>query len=360
MKVALIARSTLNSVYGGDSVQVKKTTSYLEQAGIKVDIKLSKERIAYDEYDLLHFFNITRPADILQHARISGKPYVVSTILCDYSEYDKNYRKGIARVFSYFSTDSIEYLKTMARCLLGKDHLASPDFIWKGQVKSIMEVLRGAEMLLPNSLSEYKRLIKRYGVTAPYIVVPNGVDLSFFQDNHLEKDAGLVLCVARVEGNKNQINLIKALNNTRFKLLLVGRPAPNQSGYYAECRKAAAPNVEFIEYLPLPDLINCYQKAKVHVLPSWFETTGLSSLEAAVMGCNIVITDKGDTRSHFDDYAFYCNPASSESIYQAIEQASAAPYNQALYSTIANNYTWQKAASQTLKAYQAVLNQRNN
>jgi len=355
MKVVLIARSTLNKVYGGDTVQVIKTADYLKQAGIEVDIRLSSERIAYKEYDLLHFFNITRPADILRHSRVSGKPYVVSTILCDYSEYDKNYRKGISRLFSYFSTDTIEYIKTIARCLLGKDHLASPEFIWKGQVKSIMEILHGAEMLLPNSLSEYKRLVNRYGTTANHIIVPNGVDLSLFQDKHIEKDPNLVLCVARIEGNKNHINLIKALNNTRFKLLLVGKPAPNQPGYYADCIKTAASNIEFIDYLPLPDLIDRYQHAKVHVLPSWYETTGLSSLEAASMGCNIVITDKGDTRSYFGDYAFYCNPVSPESIYQAIEKASLVPYDEGLYHTIANNYTWQKAASQTLKAYQTVL-----
>lgn len=355
MKVALIARSTLHKVHGGDTIQVIKTACCLQQLGVEADIKLSNEHIAYQHYDLLHFFNITRPADILHHSKISGKPYVVSTILCDYSEYDKNYRKDILRLFSRFSTDSIEYLKTIARCLLGKDHLASPEFIWKGQVKSILEVLRGADMLLPNSPSEYKRLVERYGETTRHIVVPNGVDLSLFQGRYMEKDADTVLCVARIEGNKNQINLIKALNNTRFKLLLIGPPAPNQMSYYAACRKLAAPNIEFIDYLPQRDLISKYQQAKVHVLPSWFETTGLSTLEAAVMGCNIVITDKGDTHSYFGDHAFYCDPVSPESIYQAIDKASRHPYDDELYQKIANNYTWQKAASQTLKAYREVL-----
>jgi len=39
------------------------------------------------------------------------------------------------------------------------------------------------------------------------------------------------------------------------------------------------------------------------VLPSWFETTGLSSIEAGVMGCNIVITDKV-MQEYFSHHAF--------------------------------------------------------
>ncbi|MES2274834.1 MAG: glycosyltransferase family 4 protein [Bacteroidota bacterium] len=355
MKVVLITRSTLYTGRGGDTVQVIKTAHYLCQIGIEVDIKLSNEVIDYGAYDLLHFFNITRPADLLRHSKISGKPYVISTILLDQSEYDRHYRRGIGRILRFFSADTVEYIKTMARCLLGKDHLASWAFIWKGQRASIMQLLRGASMLLPNSPSEYERLLARYGETANHIVIPNGVDLDTFNDPGAKKDPDLVLCVARIEGNKNQVNLIKALNNTRFKVVLVGKPAPNQMKYYANCRAIAANNIEFIDYLPLPDLVNYYKKAKVHILPSWFETTGLSTLEAAAMGCNIVITDKGDTRCYFEDYAFYCDPLSPESILQAAEKASIASYNPDLYNKIVNNYTWQKTAAETLDAYRAAL-----
>ncbi len=57
-------------------------------------------------------------------------------------------------------------------------------------------------------------------------------------------------------------------------------------------------------------------------MPSWFETTGLSSLEAAAMGCNIVITRKGDAYEYFGDYAYYCDPESPDSIFKAIEKAA--------------------------------------
>jgi glycosyltransferase involved in cell wall biosynthesis len=93
----------------------------------------------------------------------------------------------------------------------------------------------------------------------------------------------------------------------------------------------------------------------VHILPSWFETTGLSSLEAAFMGCNIVITDKGDAREYFGTNAFYCDPGDPQSIRAAIEKASESEYNEALHDMIQKKYTWEEAAIQTYKAYQQTI-----
>ena len=353
MRVALITRSTLYTVRGGDTVQIVQTAQQLTELGVDVNILLSNEHIDYTKYNLLHFFNITRPADILYHGKKSGKPYVVSTILCNYSEYDKHHRKGIGMLFSFLPSDSIEYLKTMARWLMGKDHLSSINYIWKGQRKSIVEILNKAAMILPNSKSEYKRVGQDYLEQVNNIIVPNGINPNVFKwDPSILKDEKLVICVARIEGIKNQINLIRALNNTDYRLLIIGTGSPNQANYYNQCRSIAADNVSFIDHLPQNDLVYYYQMAKVHVLPSWFETTGLSSIEAAIMGCNIVITDKGDTKEYFEDYAYYCDPAEPGSILNAIKTASLAPVNDALRQKILSKYTWKHSALQTLKAYQ--------
>ena len=358
IKVAMIVRTTIYTVRGGDTVQVLQTAAHLNGQHVSVDIKLTNEKIDYKQYDLLHFFNITRPADILYHIYRSGKPFVVSTILIDYSEYDRHYRKGFSgKLFRYVSTDGIEYLKTMSRWLLGKDKLMTLSYAWKGQRKSVIEILKKASLLLPNSHSEYKRLVQQYNCKTDYIVVPNGIDPNLFSfDETIEKDPLLLICVARIEGIKNQLNLIRALNGTKFSLVIIGTAAPNQQSYYQECREIASDNIQFIEHLPQEELISYYQKARVHVLPSWFETTGLSSLEAAVMGCNIVITDKGDTTEYFNTDAIYCNPLLPESIYIAVEKAAALPPNKSLQEKILIYYTWQQATIQTMEAYKRIKN----
>jgi len=356
MKVALITRSTLFKVYGGDTIQTMQTARHLNALGIQADVHLSHEEINYEDYDLLHFFNLSRPADILYHSRKAGKPYVVSTILCDYSEYDKHQRKGLGKLLGLFSSNGIEYIKTMARCLIGGDKLASRAYAWMGQRRSINEILRRAALVLPNSESEYKRLAKKYPSKVKHMIVPNGTDPRMFNyDTAPEKDDELVICAARIEGIKNQLNLVRALNNTRFKLIIIGDNSPNHAAYYEECKRIAAHNVTFIRHLPQAELVEYYRRARVHILPSWFETTGLSSIEAALMGCNIVVSDRGDVKEYFDKDAFYCDPAAPLSILAAVERASAAPVNEQLRQRILEKYTWQHAAAQTFKAYQVAL-----
>ena len=358
IRVAMIVRSTLYTVRGGDTIQVVQTAGHLVAQNIPVDVKLTNEEIDYTKYDLLHFFNITRPADILYHVKRFRKPYVVSTIMIDYSEYDKQHRKGIAGLFfRFFSHDGIEYLKTISRWLLRKDKLMSLSYLWKGQRRSVTEILNNAKLLLPNSHSEYQRICKLYHCKTGYVVVTNGVESSLFKfDEAIEKDPNLVLCVARIEGIKNQLNLIKALNNTRFKLVLIGSASPNQRAYVDTCRKIAASNISFKDHLPQEELVTYYQRAKVHVLPSWFETTGLSSLEAAAMGCSIVITDKGDTKEYFADDAIYCDPASPENIFAAVEKASLLRLNESFQKKISALYSWEQATIHTMEAYERIKN----
>ena len=358
IKVAMITRSTLYTARGGDTIQALQTARLLGNYGITTDIKLTNEAINYSNYQLLHFFNITRPADILYHIKKTNIPFVVSTILINYSEYDKYHRKGFSGIlFRHLHADTIEYLKAISRWILGKDKMMSISYVWKGQKRSILEILKKAGLLLPNSISEYSRLSKLYGCNTNYMVVPNAVDGSLFRfDPQIKKEPDLILCVARIEGIKNQLNLIRALNNTGYRLILIGAPAPNQLSYYHACRKLAAGNISFIEYIPQEELVNYYQKAKVHVLPSWFETTGLSSLEAAAMGCNIVITGKGDTREYFGNEAVYCKPSSPESIYAAVEKACSLPFNKKLQSKITTHYTWQQASLCTAEGYKKIIN----
>lgn len=356
MKVLMIVRTTFYTAKGGDTVQVLQTAEFLRKQGLLVDIKLTSESMNYQLYHFLHFFNIIRPADVLYHIRKANKPFFISTILVDYSEYDKYHRKGLGRIiFSLFNSDGVEYIKTISRWLLGKDRLMSPEYLWKGQRNAITEVLNKASLLLPNSHSEFLRINARYPCNTAYVKVPNGVNTQLFAFNsRIKKDPVLVLCVARIEGIKNQYNLIKALNNTQFQLLIIGSAAPNQFAYYQACRNAAGSNVHFIEHLPQEELVAWYQKASVHVLPSWFETTGLSSLEAAVMGCNIVVTDKGDTREYFGDHALYCEPGSPDSIYQCVANAAGKTNDGLLQQKIHAQYTWQQATERTMEAYKLV------
>jgi glycosyltransferase involved in cell wall biosynthesis len=356
MKVAFISRPTLYTVPGGDTVQIEETARHLQELNVKTRIFLSHENINYKEFDLLHFFNLTRPADILHHINKTKVPFVISPILVDYTEYDIRQRRGFSGLMLR-SVPSPEYTKAVGRWLLRKDRLPAKEYLWKGHRHAISAILQKANLLLPNSLQESRQLQSSYPLSRKPFVIPNGINETlFYRDSSVQKGQALVVCAARIEGLKNQLNLIKALNNTPFTLVLVGQPAPNQQRYYRQCRALAKRNIIFAGPLDHPQLANLLRKAKVHVLPSWFETCGLSSLEAAATGCNIVATEKGFATEYLGTHAFYCDPGNIDSIYNAVSNAANSDYSNELHDKIVTQFTWRQAARKTLEAYASCLN----
>jgi len=360
IKVLMIARSTIYTSPGGDTKQIEMTAHYLRKLDVKVDIELSNKRLNYDKYDLIHFFNIIRPDDILPHLK-SSLPSVVSTIYVDFSEYDKTLRKGISGlILRCFNSNQIEYIKVIARAVFKGDSLQSLYYLFNGHSRSIYKIIKRAAFLLPNSNSEYNRFKNDFGIELPFAKVVNAIDPSVFNLEEVEENLKYkdhIICVGRIEGRKNQLNLIKALVNTEVQLTIIGKPALNQISYYNECLRVASTgsNIHFLDQTDHKTLASIYKAAKVHVLPSWFETTGLSTLEAAVMGCNIVITNKGDTEEYFMDMAYYCSPGNIESIRGAVIKAYMQPVNSSLRKYVLDNYTWEIAAMQTLEVYKKAL-----
>jgi len=361
----MISRATLYSSIGGDTIQILNTAKYLRDLNIEVDILTTDVKINYEEYDLIHFFNIIRPADILPHIELSGKPFVISTIYVDYSEYEKQNRKGLPGfAFRFLSLDQIEYVKALARRFMNGERIRSRNYLLRGHRKSIQYIATRSSLLLPNSENEYRRFRENYAVSPPYAVIPNAIDTRLF-DLRSTPDpdfTGHVLTVARVEGRKNQLNVVRAVADTRLHLDVIGNYSPNHRKYYEACRSEgdqAEGRIRFFPHVDQEKLVRIYQAARVHVLASWFETTGLTSLEAALLGCNIVITNKGDTVEYFRDFAYYCDPADVPSIRTAIEKAHRDPFPEALRKHILNHYTWEIAARKTLKAYKSALNENS-
>ena len=360
MKVAFIARSSLYTAKGGDTIQILQTARYLKDYKVDVHIKLAHEEINYQQYDLLHFFSLVRPADILQHIFKARTPFVVTPLLIDYSEYDKQYRKGFSgSLFRILSPGQIEYIKTIGRWAKKQQKSIHYSYLLKGHKKSIKHIIKKAKAFLPNSEMEYEQMVHLYSSTVLHFVIPNGIDKNLFESKkENKKDASMIVCAARIEGLKNQLNLIKALNNSGYKLFIIGNAAPNQLAYYNECKDVAAKNIHFIDHLPQEELLEYYRRAKVHILPSWFETCGLSTLEAAAMGCNVVITEKGYTSEYYNGHAFYCDPSSPSSILEAVNKASNACEYKTLQEKILKNYTWQNAAIKTYTAYKKILSDK--
>ena len=338
---------------GGDTVQMSQTRRCLERLGVKVEVS-SDEPPDLSACDLVHAFNLGRPEEPYRHcleALEAGKPVALSTVYWDFSEFwewgDPDYwdlpppEHGLPTPRPAPLPDPIEMRR---RARLDEQRRAA---------------IACATVYLPNGQGEADLLHQAYGMDlSRTVIVTNAVDDIFFSarpEPFIEKHGlrDFVLCAARVEKRKNQLSLVAALRGTGIPLVIIGQPNPAE--YRDLCRRYADGNVLFLDALPQEELASAYAAAKVHALPGWFETPGLSTLEAAAAGCNIVTTDRGTAREYLSDLVWYCDPRDVESIRSAVLAAYEAPRSDRLRELVRERHTWPRAAESTLEGYRLAL-----
>jgi glycosyltransferase involved in cell wall biosynthesis len=351
MKVLFTARANLFAQPGGDTRQVVQTAEALRQLGVEVDIQLRGEKPVFSNYDLIHFFNAGRPADIAAWLPKIKQPLVVSSIWVDYSEWDDMQKGARGRLARTLGQHGMEYLKTLARGFKGTDRFPGWHYLLNGQKKSMQGVLNNATRIIASSDSEKKRLHKSFGTGDKTAVIPLGLPVQLTGPIHPVEREG-VIAVGRIEGLKNQLNLIKAANGANWNLKIIGKPALNQMKYYRTCQLAAGSNVAFAGWLNAEHLLEAYQKARVLVLPSYFETFGLVALEGLANGCNIVLSDRPDMNAIFGDKATFCNPNNPDDIRTKIDEALHLPPPK-FTPEERQQYSWQHVAEKLYLIYQA-------
>lgn len=373
MRVLMQSRSNFYTLRGGDTMQLEKTKAELEKIGVEVDISLEYAP-DLSKYDIVHLSNITRVHETylqMQNAVEQNKPIVLSTIFWPMEEFEQTGQIGIRKILNkHLHIDNIERIKTVARIAKDKSarNIASKNLISVGYTKMQNYVVEHTDVFLPNAEEEMRQIETTFHIqNRDYVVVPNGIDENIAKEKltsnipkkfWVYKDA--IICVGRIETRKNQLGLVKALDGSGLKLVLVGAVSGNQISYYKEIRQYINknPNFTHIEQMSNDELYLLYKICKVNALPSWLDTPGLVNLEAAAMGCNLAISPRGTTREYFKDKAFYCEPDDISGIKKAIMKAYEAPKNTELQKMVFENYTWERAAKATIRGYERALQKR--
>jgi glycosyltransferase involved in cell wall biosynthesis len=375
MKVLMQCRSNFFSMPGGDTIQMLKTKEELEKYGVIVDISSELEP-NLDSYDLVHLSNLTRIQETyLQclNAYRQNKPIVLSTIFWPMDEFEKRGQIGIRKyINSLLGINQIERIKALARIFLDKSsrNKATFNLVHIGYKNMQRIVVDKVNLFLPNSELEMKKLMDYFNIdTDRYKIIPNGIDSKIASEkinstinNKYKKFEDAIICVGRIETRKNQLALVKALDGSEYKLVLVGAVSKTHNKYFKKVKKYIDNNKNFhyIQKIENSELYDLYKVCKVSTLPSWLDTPGLVSLEAASMGCNLAISNRGSTKEYFKDYASYCDPDDVASIRKAIDDAYNKPKSDILSKYIFKNYTWEIAAKRTLEAYLNVLSKKEN
>ncbi len=368
MHVLMLSRDDVYSVPGGDTIQMVQTKSELEKLGVQMQLGTISQAPDVKDFDLIHVFNWEQLESLIStHRQVLtyGLPLALSTIFWFHTGqwYD-----AAAHNRPTWSIANNVLGSTNARMVF--EWWQQTKFRWGKRGQNLRHMLLILARLLPNSISEMQHLETLLGLKGRLqercTIVPNGVvrnlfdplpapNLDFWREYGLE---GFVVEVARIQAAKNQLGLIEALSDTTFPIVFIGQPSPYEKEYVNRCYEKAKRrgNVYFVSPKTPQELAGIYALAAVHVLPSWRETPGLVSLEAAAGGCRIVSTTNGSAREYFGDEAWYCDPRDPASIRQAVLDALNSPPSEKLRSRILECFTWEVAAKKTLDAYYKVLN----
>lgn len=338
MRVLVQIRPNHIEQEGGDTIHALRTAEELERLSVDVDVSGSVAP-DLDSYDLVHLFNTEIVEPTFRHAlraRSSSVPIVLSPV----------FWRGDPVHDGSFAPADLENLRRRE---------------WA--MRAIVYGL--ADVLVPNSRAEAEIVAARFPVSSESVfVAPLGVDPAFahgeaerFSTAHSLPARGFVLCAARIEPRKNQHRLIEACAALHVPLVLAGAVYDDRKAYADECMALASEagaEVRFLPHLGASELADAYAAARVHALPSLWESVGLSSVEAALAGCAVVSTVDCGVDEYLGDHAWYCDPTSSEAIRDAVLAAWESSPSDALRAA-AERATWTESARVTLAAYEAAM-----
>lgn len=372
MRVLFLSRSDLYTVPGGDTVQIENTASNLRSMGVYVDISTNL-KVDFKNYDIVHVFQLDWVPETyfyVKKAKESGRPIVLSPI--HHAEYevkrfDDLYAFGLRKLVGFFvrKQEHRDILKNIYRSIF--DHskfLPTVVGALRGYRKSQKEALELSNIVLVQTYKEAQDLKATYGVDFKWQKVVNGVSEQFLNPGKFTNKLAFkdyIICVGRIEARKNQLSIIEAVKLLRkeegfsdVKLVFLGRRSNYHKSYISKFDRELKKNDWILHpgFIPQEDIPSYYHFAKVGVSASWFETTGLTSLEALFCGTNVVASGER-AKELLGDLAVYCDPGDVFSIKSAIKQAYMRESPQ-VPEEFRQLYTWQNAAKQTLEVYRAL------
>lgn len=203
--------------------------------------------------------------------------------------------------------------------------------------------------------------------------VVNGINLDiFFNANDdfynssalfkdINKDNFVISCTGRLEPRKNQIAILKAINNlpvdiqSKIVVILIGDSTINKhKGYMRELTKyenSIKAKVIKTGILKPVEVASVLKNSNLFMLPSYYETSGLVYLEAMAVGIPIIYTTNRATEylNKRGVFAYYSEPNDIELLTNHLNNVIAKNYK--ITVTLENVYTWDQAAMELEKLY---------
>jgi len=250
--------------------------------------------------------------------------------------------------------------------------------LWSGRwhfAPKMKDYAKRSHHIITVSENSKSEIIKYLNVSEEKISVIYGGYADIFKlesDDRLSSDVkrkynitgNYLLYVGTLEPRKNLLGLIRAYAQSRAKddfiLVLAGGKGWQYENIFKLVRELKLENrIIFTGYVPENDLPGLYQGATLFVYPSFYEGFGLPPLEAMACGLPVIVSHTTSLPEVVGDAGVYVDPNDVEQISFSIDTVlSDSELRQTLIQRgleRAKLFSWEKAAKETLKLYQKVV-----
>ncbi|MCI0399306.1 MAG: glycosyltransferase family 4 protein [Chloroflexi bacterium] len=294
--------------------------------------------IAQSRPDLCHFTNSLAPLYL-------DRPFVLSVhdaSLFLYSHYHPRARLLTMRLL-------LPMVARRAAAVITVSHSARQDLIrvldLPAEKVHVIYEAAPAHFAPVNDQAELERLRRKYGLPEAFL-----------------------LYVGTLEPRKNLSRLLQAFQRFRqqgfpHRLVMAGPWGWHMEGFGREIEALGLRDaIQFLGYIPTEDLPGLYSLTTLFVFPSLYEGFGLPPLEAMACGAPVLSSDNSSLAEICDGAAYLVDPRSVDSIAEGLRRVVA---DDALRADLrcrglerAGEFSWDRAAQETLAVYQQVAGQK--
>lgn len=300
----------------------------LEDMGHQVELINTWGEYKWKDFDIIHSFGFLDSNSIISQLKSRGCKIVNSPII-DTTQSIFQYKLA-----SFWGSKIL--------------NLSSPRYCLRQAKKNI-------DLFLARSEFEKSYIVNALGVQESNVdIVP--LSYNSFVDLSLENKENFCFHLSSItQARKNVMRLIQSAIKYKFNLVLAGSTGTEKS--YAPFKKLidANDNITCLGFISEDQLVDLYRRAKVFALPSINEGVGLVALDAAMYGCDVVITNIGGPKEYYADNAYLVNPYSVDDIGMSIVQAMSTTKQPDLYNHIVQNYSLESCVSKLESLYKNLL-----
>jgi len=202
-----------------------------------------------------------------------------------------------------------------------------------------------------------------------YIIIPHGISRKFYINIKKRKIKNLIY-ISTIDRYKNQIKLVKAINNINFyrnyedklNLHLIG--SVSDSNYYSSFNKLIEGNSNIIYHgnLEHEKILKILLKMDLYIFASSCESMGLSLLEGMATSLPVLCSNKSGLKSTMNFKTFFFNPESSRDIKKKIllliNNKKEILRNSKLSTQMSKKFSWELCAIKTFTFFKKIVSQK--